>query len=189
MVENVVVNVGTVADNVDDVRWDVSVVIDVVLWKLVVVTFRSEDVAALEVVVSLIELVPEAVLVWLAAGIVDVKRGVVVLVDADDNIDVDNVGTVVDNVDDITIKVSAGVVGDVELWRIVVVAIRDDDVAASEVVVSLIELVSEAVFVCSVSCTVEVRNAVVVFEVVDVDKDIVVGNVEKTVLDIVVDGA
>jgi hypothetical protein len=44
-----------------------------------------------------------------------VKRGVVVLVDADNNIDVDNVGTVVDNVDDVTFKVSAGVVGDVEL--------------------------------------------------------------------------
>jgi hypothetical protein len=36
---------------------------------------------------------------------------------------------------------------------------------------------------------VEVRNAVVVFEVVDVDKDIVVGNVEKTVVDNVVDVA
>jgi hypothetical protein len=137
MVENAVVNVGTVADNVDDVRWDVSVgvVVDVVLWKPVVVTLRAEDVAAVEVVVSLIELILEAVLVWLAAGIVDVKRGAVVLVDADDIVDVDNVGTVVDNVDDVTFKFSAEVVGDVVLWRIVVVTIRDDNVAASEVVV------------------------------------------------------
>jgi hypothetical protein len=44
-----------------------------------------------------------------------VKRGVVVLVDADDNVDVDNVGTVVDNVDDVTFKVSAGFVADVVL--------------------------------------------------------------------------
>ncbi len=43
------------------------------------------------------------------------KRGAVVLVDADDIVDVDNVGTVVDNVDDVTFKFSAEVVGDVVL--------------------------------------------------------------------------
>jgi hypothetical protein len=94
------------------------------------------------------ELVASAVKVLVFLGTVDVVE----------NIDVEDVGTVVDNVVDVTRDASVGVV---VLPRVVIV-VSSGNVSASEVVVSCAELVLEAVLVSFVAGKVDVMSVVLV---------------------------
>jgi hypothetical protein len=79
-------------------------------------------------------------------------------VDVVENIDVEDVGTAVDSVVDVTWDVSVGVV----VLTKVVIVVRAGNVSASEVVVSCVELVLEAVLVSFVAVKVEVMSEVLV---------------------------
>jgi hypothetical protein len=74
------------------------------LLRVVVVIMRTGNVTSSEVVVSLTALVLEAVLVCVMTGTLEVKRAAVVsgVVDVDEYIGVDKVGTIVDSEVDVT---------------------------------------------------------------------------------------
>ncbi len=134
------------------------------MYRAVVVVLRASDVAASEVVVSLDILVSDAVLFCLVPGKVEIMTEVVVL----GTVDIHVVAVMDTGIVDIIGDVLVGFLVCVVSERAVVVAMRGGDVVASEVVVSLTVLVSEAVLVSLLAGKVELMSIVVNLGTVDV---------------------